>query len=191
MLQRCNELSICQQWWWTRKTLGHWLLPGTVKLRHWQLQPRGHEGIARMPRNWETQTGDGGVGADQADQADPSSKPIRETLKYSGTTRPHTAFSRPQPIKTKVKCHWLGATHHPNALLCLEMPCQGLFEIRRIDFAKSGEIWPASHSDQFSMVGIVLTTHIWPVFSVEAPFGFFGAQNARIRFLLKHASVPH
>ena len=85
--------------------------------------------------------GDGGVGVDQADQADPSSKPIRETLKYSGTTRPHTAFSRPQPIKTKkMRCHWLGATHHPNALLCLEMPCQGLFEIRRIDFAKSGEI---------------------------------------------------
>ena len=74
-----------------------------------------------------------------ADQADPSSKPIRETLKYSGTTRPHTAFSRPRPIKTK-KMRWLGATHHPNALLCLEMPCQGLFEIRRIDFAKSGEI---------------------------------------------------
>ena len=85
--------------------------------------------------------GDGGVGAEGADQADPSSKPIRETLKYSGTTRPHTAFSRPQPIKTKkMRCHWLGATHHPNALLCLEMPCQGLFEIRRIDFAKSGEI---------------------------------------------------
>ena len=81
MLQRCNELSICQQGGRTRKT-------GTLLAAAWNCETQtlaaAAPGTRRdRPDAQELGNADRGRGGWRrgADQADPSSKPIRETLK--------------------------------------------------------------------------------------------------------------